>query len=179
MIVVGWGLTWTSAAVGIGLAVRLLDSLRSADVAAPQVVPPAAAPAPAPEMIIAREEPVAEPAAEPAAQHPGGLSCKHPRFRAIGRAIQKYCRAPNPDDDGAFLCADITGQLNSCRIRSGLVLTHEPECHPAGVNGSRTICHDFLAQLSEIDEYVPYIALKRFAGRWKVVEIEYDDMERP
>src|SRR5436190_15222676 len=64
VIVVGCGLTWAAAAVGIGLAVRLHDRLREANVASAEVAPPDTAPA--------SEQPVAEPAAESPADEDEG-----------------------------------------------------------------------------------------------------------
>jgi hypothetical protein len=182
MIVVGWVLTCTSAAVGIGLALRLYDRLCTldtavAEVAAAAVAPPEPSPSPAAETIGPSEEPVAEPAAKPPVEV--SLSCRDKRFRDIRRAVLKYCRAPNLDDFGTFLCPDLPKRLD---CESYLLLTHEPQCHPGRVyrgDRPRTLCHDFLASLSPINEDMPYIALNRSAGRWKVVEIEYDDLERP
>ena len=176
LIVVGWALTWTSAAVGLSLYDRIFrtDVVTTA-VAAPPVAPPLAVAAPALETSGASEQPVADPAAETPPHDPAELSCKDRRFRAIRRAIREYCRAPESDDSGAYLCPEIAKQLN-CRRGPHIFLEQEHDCHPYG---SITICHDYLASTPHDDEIVPYVALNRSAGRWQVVRIEYDDLERP
>ena len=85
VIVVGCGLTWAAAAVGIGLAVRLHDRLREADVASAEVAPPDTAPlSPVAETIAASEEPVAEPAAEsPAGEDKGRADARSPPARGL------------------------------------------------------------------------------------------------
>ncbi len=61
MIAVGCGLTWASAAAGIGLAVRLYDRLRKADVAVMDGVSPDTAPVWSPAETISCGRAVAEP----------------------------------------------------------------------------------------------------------------------
>jgi hypothetical protein len=180
MIVVGWALTWTAAAVGIWMYGRLLGTdVADTEVLDAQVAPPAVAPAPSPEAIGAKVEPAAEPAAKPPIEVE--LSCTDPRFRAIRRALQQYCRAPLRDFEGTF-CRDMTKQFRSCRTASPLRLTHPGGCHPQGLYGvrrTRTICHDYLALLPDVDDTANYIGLTRSAGRWKVERLEQDDLERP
>jgi len=122
----------------------------------------------------ARQEPIVEQAAKPPDEVE--ISCRDPRFRAIRRAVRDYCRAPADDEDRTFLCPRVTKQLRSCRSTPSFSLLRERECHAAH---SRTICHDFRATLPSEDEIIPFIALDRPAGRWKVLRLEYDDLERP
>lgn len=173
LIAAGWGLTWTCAAVGI----LLYDGVFGADVggtevAAPPVAARGTAPAPDARTIRASAEPVAELSEKP--RDEVVLSCRDPRFRAIRRAVEKYCRAPTSDEDRAFLCPRVTKQIKSCRSAPRLPLLQARECH-----GSPTVCHDFRATVPSEDEIIPFITLNRPAGRWKVVQLEYDDLERP
>jgi len=175
LIVAGWGLTWACTAVGIHLYGRIFGAdVDSIKVVAGQVPPLAAAPPPAAPAIAPGPEPITASAATP--RDEVEISCRDPRFRAIRRAAREYCRAPADDEDRTFLCPRVTTQLRSCRTTPSLSLLHERECHTAH---SRTICHDFRATLPSEDEIVPFVALDRPAGRWKVLQLEYDDLERP
>jgi hypothetical protein len=173
LIAAGCGLTWTCAAVGIYLHHSVFGAdVSSTEVASPPVASRGTAPAPDARTIPASAETIAEAPEKPPREVV--LSCRGPRFRAIRRAVEKYCRAPADDEDRSFLCPRVTNQLKSCRSTPRFSLLHARECH-----GSPTLCHDFRATLPSEDEIIPFITLDRPAGRWKVVQLEYDDLERP
>ena len=73
-IAAGCGLTWASAAVGIGLAVRLHDRLREAHVASTEVAPPDTALLRPVADTYASDEPVAEHEAESPADEDESLA---------------------------------------------------------------------------------------------------------
>lgn len=105
---------------------------------------------------------------------------KDSRFPAIRRATLAYCRQ-RMHDSGNWGCPDIVKFLRNCRQHCVLSLWRSSECYPASQDRSRTICHEYLATfgLTIAGSYVPFIALILSTGRWRVVDITYDDLERP
>ena len=176
-------LTWASAAVGLTSAARLVREFRAGRQLQQVTLESPAAPDEDPAGLDAAESGDAHASMDVAAHDDGEydiVACHDQRYQAIRRAAMAYCRDHRNEGHDRWLCPDVMQVFGSCRRYPDLTLQASPECHRSSNDISRTICHDDIAFLRDVDEIVPILALTRSTGgRWKVVEIEFDDLERP
>ncbi|HMF40256.1 MAG TPA: hypothetical protein VKQ32_06160 [Polyangia bacterium] len=180
--VVGCAATWASAALGMRIAAYVHCRFGASPLPAPPPPPPEpppvaiAAKAPRPPAGPAKEERPVEPPVH--YERPSiDLRCGDTRYLAIRRSALAYCRKHH-DETSSFICPRIVGLLSHCP-RNGVALSLICPSQPAG--NAQPSCDEADVWMEVVDagETAPYLNVVHENNRWRVTEVDFDDLERP